>query len=303
MTLKKALKIIFCNSILDPKQVDPDFVAEWSAAQEAGFECLLISFEDLQEGNLLKALKRIMSASNEVIALYRGWMLKPSEYQDLYEGLLDKHIRLLNSPQQYKHWHYLPESYKHIQDHSPESYWTSDLDMESIRETVKPFGSKSIILKDFVKSEKHHWLEACFIPDASDFEKLQEVVSIFLELRGHSLNEGLVFREFIDLEALAKHSKSGMPLSREYRIFFLKNEAIQSYNYWEEGDYEDRLVNLDFAQELAQSIESNFLSMDIAKSQAGQWIIMELGDGQVSELPEDADPAAFYKTLIKILEY
>tara|TARA_Y100001978_G_C23650759_1_gene413264 strand:- start:44 stop:955 length:912 start_codon:yes stop_codon:yes gene_type:complete len=303
MTLKKALKIIFCNSILDPKQVDPDFVAEWSAAQEAGFECLLISFEDLQEGNLLKALKRIMSASNEVIALYRGWMLKPSEYQDLYEGLLDKHIRLLNSPQQYKHCHYLPESYKHIQDHSPESYWTSDLDMESIRETVKPFGSKSIILKDFVKSEKHHWLEACFIPDASDFEKLQEVVSIFLELRGHSLNEGLVFREFIDLEALAKHSKSGMPLSREYRIFFLKNEAIQSYNYWEEGDYEDRLVNLDFAQELAQSIESNFFSMDIAKSQAGQWIIMELGDGQVSELPEDADPAAFYKTLIKILEY
>ena len=267
MTLKKALKIIFCNSILDPKQVDPDFVAEWSAAQEAGFECLLISFEDLQEGNLLKALKRIMSASNEVIALYRGWMLKPSEYQDLYEGLLDKHIRLLNSPQQYKHCHYLPESYKHIQDHSPESYWTSDLDMESIRETVKPFGSKSIILKDFVKSEKHHWLEACFIPDASDFEKLQEVVSIFLELRGHSLNEGLVFREFIDLEALAKHSKSGMPLSREYRIFFLKNEAIQSYNYWEEGDYEDRLVNLDFAQELAQSIESNFVSMDIAKSQ------------------------------------
>ncbi|QNR22719.1 ATP-grasp domain-containing protein [Croceimicrobium hydrocarbonivorans] len=296
------MKIIFCNSFLDPKQVDPDFEAEWSAAQEAGFECLLISFEDLQEGNLLKALKRIMPASNEAIALYRGWMLKPFEYQDLYEGLLDKNIRLLNSPQQYKHCHYLPESYKHIQDHSPESYWTSDLDMESIRETVKPFGSKSIILKDFVKSEKHHWLEACFIPDASDFEKLQEVVSNFLELRGHSLNEGLVFREFIDLEALAKHSKSGMPLSREYRIFFLKNEAIQSYNYWEEGDYEDRLVNLDFAQELAQSIESNFFSMDIAKSQAGQWIIMELGDGQVSGLPDDADPAAFYKTLIKKLD-
>ena len=32
---------------------------------------------------------------------------------------------------------------------------------------------------------------------------------------------GLVCREFVELEPLARHSKSGMPLTKEFRLFFL----------------------------------------------------------------------------------
>lgn len=85
-------------------------------------------------------------------------------------------------------------------------------------ELTKRFGNKSIIVKDFVKSEKHHWNDACFIPRASDETKVLEVVNRFLELRGNALNEGVVFRAFEELEFLTNHSKGGMSLTKEFRM-------------------------------------------------------------------------------------
>ena len=37
--------------------------------------------------------------------------------------------------------------------------------------------------------------------------------------------------------------------------------------------------------------------MDIAKKKDGDWIIVELGDGQVAGLPDNADKDEFYKQL------
>lgn len=37
--------------------------------------------------------------------------------------------------------------------------------------------------------------------------------------------------------------------------------------------------------------------MDIAKKQNGDWVIVELGDGQVAGLPDNANKAAFFAAL------
>ena len=37
--------------------------------------------------------------------------------------------------------------------------------------------------------------------------------------------------------------------------------------------------------------------MDVAKKKNGDWIIMELGDGQVAGLPDNADRNEFYNNL------
>jgi hypothetical protein len=39
--------------------------------------------------------------------------------------------------------------------------------------------------------------------------------------------------------------------------------------------------------------------MDVAKRLNGEWMIVELGDAQVSGLPERADPSEFYGALLK----
>lgn len=215
----------------------------------------------------------------------------------MYKGLLNKNIELINNPEEYKHYHYLPDSYHKIKSKTPKTNWTTKLEEESILQALKEFGDNPIIVKDFVKSEKHNWKEACFIPNSSDSNKAKSVVNKFIELRGSSLNEGLVFRKFEELEYLTDHSKSGMPLTKEFRVFFAYGNIISVLNYWDEGEYGNSKPVLDEFINIAQNIESNFFKMDIAQRKDGEWIIMELGDGQVAGLPDNADKQEFYKNL------
>ncbi|MCF6350493.1 MAG: ATP-grasp domain-containing protein [Flavobacteriaceae bacterium] len=171
--------------------------------------------------------------------------------------------------------------------------------LKAFPKTIYEFGNKPIIVKDYVKSEKHNWNDACFIPNASDKKNVQKIVNRFIELRGDYLNEGIVFREFIELEFLTEHSKSKMPLTKEFRIVFLNKKVVQIFNYWDEGNYDSEKPDIDFFQNIAEKIESNFFTMDVAKKKNGGWIIMELGDGQVAGLPDNANRNEYYNELKK----
>jgi len=291
------MRIIYCDSVFDHRIIEPDYEGEKKSAIKAGFDFSLISFEELTDGNITAALRCIEKSENKELGIYRGWMLTPENYRKLYDGLLKKNIELINSPTEYQHCHYLPDSYGKIESKTPKSNWTTKLDDSSIAQLTKEFGENPIIVKDFVKSEKHHWEDACFIPNASDSERVKSVVGKFLELRGDSLNEGLVFRQFEELEFLTEHSKSRMPLTKEFRVFFMNKRIVKVFDYWDEGDYGETKPELDSFIDLAQSIESNFFTMDIAKKRDGDWIIMELGDGQVAGLPDNADRNEFYHKL------
>lgn len=295
------MKLIFCDNVIDHQVIEPDYEEEAKAAKNIGFTFYLISFEELIEGNISKALKYIPKNERLELGIYRGWMLTLLQYQNLYNGLLDKNIRLINAPEAYRHCHYLPNSYDKIASNTPKSIWTKNLDFSNLKKLTNEFGTKPIIVKDFVKSEKHHWEEACFVPDASDKEKLKVVVDRFLELRGNTLNEGLVFREFEELEFLTHHSKSQMPLTKEFRVFFAFQKMVAITNYWEEGDYDGEKPDLEEFITIAKNIESNFFTMDIAQKKDSNWLIMELGDGQVAGLPDDVDKSEFYKNLVNII--
>lgn len=293
------MRILFCDNGFHNNEIEPDYEAEKKSAEIAGFDCSLISFEELSRENSLSALKLIKRAETREIAIYRGWMLTPMHYRNLYDGLLEKNIELINSPSEYQHCHYLPDSYAKIEFKTPKSNWTTDLTNSAILNLTKAFGDRPIIVKDFVKSEKHNWEDACFIPNASDSKHVRSVVNKFLALRNDSFNEGLVFREFVELESLTSHSKSGMPLTKEFRLFFMNKQLVNVFNYWDEGEYGDTQPELEQFIEIAQTINSNFFTMDIAKLKNGDWIIMELGDGQVAGLPDNADKNEFYGHLIE----
>jgi len=136
------------------------------------------------------------------------------------------------------------------------------------------------------------------VANSNNINKLTETINNLIELRGNYLNEGIVIREYIELSNLSKHSKSGMPLSEEYRLFFYENELLGIYNYWEECDYNDiEKPNTKIFEEIAKGIESNFFTMDIAKDKDGNYLIIELGDGQMAEIPERNDINLFYKRI------
>jgi len=295
------MTILFNNNLLEPKKVDPDYQLEYDAAIKVGYKVLLVSYEDIIDGDYLSAIDHIPTeGSEDYDALYRGWMLTVDQYEGLYKALLKNvGIELWNNPRQYKFCHHLPEWYESVKEITPKSVWFPYEDDFSIHLAKHHLTKlpKSVVLKDYVKSEKNYWNEACFIPDTQDEENLEKVVNRFLELRGDSLNEGLVFREFVDLAELQNHSKSDMPLTKEFRLFFSGYRVFAYSKYWEEGEYADLQPPIGLFEPFARKIESNFFTMDIALQKNGEWTIIELGDAQVSGLPEDINIEEFYKKL------
>jgi hypothetical protein len=295
------MRILFCADPLSPRMPDTMYEEEVSAAEQIGIPYSLINFERLvYDRQPTAAIAAISSSEQGDLCLFRGWMMTPEQYTSLYEALQAKGLTLINTPIAYRHCHYLPENYPIIKPYTAKSVWlpyTGKLDMDAVMATLEPFGGRSLILKDYVKSRKYEWFEACYIPSADNRAEVERVTTRFLELQGEEINEGLVFREFLPFRPLRIHSKSGMPLTIEYRCFVLDGEIQMAIPYWEEGDYAVNPPPLANFAAVARQVQSRFYTMDIAQHEEGHWLIVELGDGQVAGLPETASPKQFYKVV------
>jgi hypothetical protein len=119
-----------------------------------------------------------------------------------------------------------------------------------------------------------------------------------LEARGLRAVADLArFREFIAFEPLGRHPTSGMPLTKEFRLFFLDGQPLFWTPYWDEGDYAGLVPPVERFAAVAGGVRSRFVTMDVAQRRGGDWLIVELGDAQVAGLPEHADVGGFYKAL------
>ncbi|WP_334074216.1 ATP-grasp domain-containing protein [Paenibacillus sp. A14] len=281
-----------------------EYLREYETARRLGADVHLISLEALLEGSAELAVRRVPAFETPKVFIYRGWMLKPDDYERLYQALSRKNAILINSPEAYRSGHDFPRSYEAIKAVTPYSIWVPQEELKEglgpLFEKMTVFRSKPVLVKDYVKSRKHEWEDACFIPDASDREGVRRVVENFLSRQGSELNGGVVIREFVPLAQLGVHPKSGMPLAQEYRLFFLDHKMIACLDYWDEAAYEraSRVhVNLEPFGNVAGGIASRFFTMDIAKTAGGEWLVIEVGDGQVSGLPIRADVEQFYRSI------
>ena len=294
------MKLLLCADPLSPHRVDDAYQSEFEAARQAGWDVSLINFEALTfGGDAAAAAGRVPIADSETLGIYRGWMLTVNQYTRLHSALRARGTVLINSPDAYAHCHYLPQSYDKIEVWTPKTVWVAQdkFDLSSLAALLAPFGARPIIVKDYVKSRKHEWAEACFIPSAADTLSAARVVETFMRRQGPDLAGGLVFREFVEFEPLTTHAQSGMPLTREFRLIFLDGEALSVSRYWEDGDYAGEQPPMEPLTALARTIESRFFTMDVARTVAGGWKVIELGDAQVAALPPETEPSEFYARL------
>jgi len=302
--MESQVHILFCEDAFEKNKIDPDFEEEYLSAKKNSFPTILFNFDDFtMSGGISSATKRIKAADHVMLTIYRGWMLTPNQYDELYQALLLKNYRLINTTREYQNCHYLPDSLKFIENKTPRTVFEKLSERDSIEKIIqkaKIFNDNPVIVKDFVKSEKHDWNTACFVANASDAENIGQIINNFIELRGKYLNESIVIREFLNLNDLTVHSKSGMPIKEEYRLFFFNKKLLGIFEYWEEGDYLLSKPDVKEFEEIAERIESNFFSMDIARKTNGDLVIIELGDGQVSGLSDKVDINEFYQRLQKL---
>ena len=84
--------------------------------------------------------------------------------------------------------------------------------------SLEQLGCPAAIVKDFVKSAKHRWNEACFILAATERKRFDEILAAFLEARGTQFEKGIVLRRFHDFLKLADDIR-GQPVHEENRLF------------------------------------------------------------------------------------
>lgn len=275
------VSFLFCSHPLDSKRVDADFEAEYQAAG-LDHACALFSYEDFSDGKLSLSGEKISG-----LAIYRGWMMKPEMYRNFYACLEALGIILINTPEEYEKYHLLPGWYGEFATEAAESVWTSGNSVNDVMLLTKKLDDGSYIVKDYVKSRKHEWYDACFIRNIRDQANAKRVIGNFIERQDEDLVGGVVLRKFENLKKTGFHVQIGMPLSEEYRVFIYAGKVFTIDSYWDQSA-EISFTEEEFAwiESIAARIKSSFVTVDLARKENGSLIIMEFGDGQVSGLQQ-----------------
>ncbi|MFO0758433.1 MAG: hypothetical protein U0359_18215, partial [Byssovorax sp.] len=157
--------LLFPSNPLRPNAPDSAFEGEARAAETAGFDVGLIDLEVFLGGEV--KLRHVPEGPGEVI--YRGWILDLDAYRRMSAVVASRGRSLVTTPEAYQHCYHLPEWYEAVggAEQTPRSIWipgeTFDLDAV-VAQVHEAFRESGVILKDYVKSRKHEWFDACFIP-------------------------------------------------------------------------------------------------------------------------------------------
>jgi len=269
---------VFPQSELGP-HIDEYYQLEAKIARGAGAEVRFVSSDGVLDTPVGKTH----------LAVYRGWMMPPVRYEQLYHALFyTQGVRLINERAQYAACHWLPNALPHLSPTPrtlviPATDGDANTDPLSIFSCVAQyFGAAPIVVKDYVKSQAGLWDTACFIPDATDATHFAAVLNEFL--KWVDTEGGLVFREYVPLRVVSEHPRR----VRECRLWVVRGGVVYA-----EARYDD--CACDAALRVARPAiaglahQSNFFTLDVAQRRNGKWIILEAGDGGVSGTDAPAD--------------
>ncbi|MCB9454315.1 MAG: ATP-grasp domain-containing protein, partial [Anaerolineaceae bacterium] len=117
------------------------------------------------------------------------------------------------------------------------------------------------------------------------------IIATRLFARKHRSRGKVIVRELVDLNIVATDPAS-FPIGREYRAFLYKGEILAYGFYWDEYDDSqslsgtDQQAFLNCLRETARRVDVPFMSVDIGQQKNGDWVIIEIGDGQFSGLSQ-----------------
>ena len=300
--------ILFPSEPFSPKEVDTSFQSEYEAAKLIGFKVFLFDHDEFVASGRFKSDLPLVNGNAQELIL-RSWMLKQEQYQKLYSELFAKHYLLFNDVEQYVQCHHFPEYYKYISEYTSKAWWSNtwsehpyskreeEAFWHPVRNMLGDINSiGDIIIKDYVKSEKGN-PDLFILNKKLTNDEFNERVHKFVEARGKLFNEGIVFKK---VEALKRYEDK----TNEWRMFFLNGELMM---LGQNSDAPARDIGIPSSKimlectKIAKKVNSNFCTIDIAEKEDGEWMILELGDGQVSGMPLVGDAIAFYNRMNAIL--
>jgi hypothetical protein len=250
--IHKTRALLYPQSVLEIRMPDELFREEAEAMAAAGHKVHLIDTEVLDSGP--SRIRPQFEHGARVV--YRGWMLTHGEYVNLAASVEKAGGSCSTSPEEYVSTHYLPNWYAVAKDYTPETIFL-DADADLVSELRRP-GWEKFFVKDHVKS-----LKTSVGSIIEDPEQIKTVVSEMEKNRGF-IEGGLCIRRVEDFIT-----------GSEERYFVLNRTPYAA----EPGAAIPEPVIF-----CAGAIPSPFFSVDVARRADGIDRIVEMGDGQVSDL-------------------
>jgi hypothetical protein len=256
------MHLLYPSNPLRTRQPDEQFAAEAEAVCSAGFEASVFSLEDLQGGEF----RSNPALPSGVEVLYRGWMMSATEYKSLVLNLAHIGVQPITPLDDYLSSHHLPNWYSRIPDLTPETrIFPPDCDLEAeLRALVWP----EYFIKDYVKSLK--------TSVGSRISKPEQVSAVVADMQK--------FRGVIEGGFCVRRVESFVPETE--RRYFVIDETPHAPT----GEVPS------IVHECAKRLSSRFYTVDVIQRTDGQLRIVEVGDGQVSDLV-GWTPEAFAKVL------
>jgi hypothetical protein len=247
---QRLVHILYPASPLRAKQPDEQFSSEVEAVRAVGFNISLFSLEDFQNGDF-RTFPPLPSVSE---ILYRGWMLSTDEYERLVTSVSGIGAKLAVDRATYLASHYLPQWYPQLADLTPETrIYPPDCDLES---ELRLLNWPAFFIKDYVKSLK--------TSVGSCITKAEQVSAVVADMRR--------FRGVIEGGFCVRRVENFMA-DTESRYF-----VLDGVPHAPEGNVPP------IVHECAKRLTSRFYSVDVVRRADGQLRIVEIGDGQVSDL-------------------
>jgi hypothetical protein len=252
------------------------FAAKAAAARQAEIPVAVVDHDAItQSGDARQAVARVPEGHPD--AVYRGWMMRATQYEALAGALAAHGVTLRTTPAQYQRAHELPGWYRAFAGLTPDSAWSSGDDRAAFDKARAELGASGpAVVRDYVKSMKHYWQTAMYIPDLADADAAWQVASQFRALREQEYTGGFVLRRFEPFTGA------------EVRTWWINGQcALITPHPDTPQSPPAKPGSLPLAQigERISALRLGFATVDLALRADGTWRVVEAGDGQVSGLP------------------
>ena len=171
---------------------DGHWAPEHAAARELGLDVALLDHDAAERGDAA-AVRRVPAAADVV---YRGWMLSVDQYAGMAAALAARGATLRTGPDAFRAAHELPSWAAVFAGLAPDCAVASGFERAAFEAALDELGAGPAVLRDYVKSAKHDWETACFVPEASDRDAAWQIAQNLIRIRGEHATGGLVARRY-----------------------------------------------------------------------------------------------------------
>jgi len=279
-----AMLVLVPSDPLAPRRPDQHFAPEADAARTLGLTVAVVDHDALcRPGGASEAVRGVPEADD---AVYRGWMLRSEQYEAFARALSARGVSLRTHPAAYRTAHELPGWYSHFQPYTPQSAWTDGSSLEQLVQLAE-LGRGPAVLRDFVKSAKHDWDEAAFLPDRTDHQAVRRIARRFLELRGNDFVGGFVVRDYEQFTG------------PEVRTWWVDGHCSLATAHPDTPDAAPPPLDTGPFAIPTKALHAPFVTVDLVRRADGVWRVVEVGDGQVSDRPTTTPPQALLAALVR----